>query len=179
MADDQKQDSDAHPAEPILAALGSFTYAWSGLQISLEMFVWALLGIDEQRGRIVTSNMQTLALIEMLQTILNVIQIPEDERPMMEDMIKGLKNLNAKRNNIIHSHWTFDEGSKDYTVLRSSRNLGRGQLKKTEKIWTIDDLMNRAAVARKMSHMLDIMTKLARDAAHYHATRASTAADKP
>lgn len=136
--------TETHPAEPILAALGMFTYAWSSLQKTLETTIWLSLELNSTKGRIITSSMQMSSLIDMLQTILSadiIDGIKNDQTIAFSELIDKIRTLNSQRVDIMHSNWRMPGEKDDYKTMQSSRTLARGKLKSRDKTWTKNDLL--------------------------------------
>lgn len=87
-------------------ALGKFLDAWSGLEVAVFSAVAKLFGTDIQRATILSGLVGTRGLVDLLGALSQLApQIPLGQVTRLADR---LKELNTKRNKIVHGHWLLE-----------------------------------------------------------------------
>lgn len=88
-----------------LAEIGSIALESTECEVVVEELLWALAGLDRERGILFTQNMQMKSRIEMLSA-LGKARLPNDQSlSEFNELIQELNNLNQKRNHVIHGSW--------------------------------------------------------------------------
>lgn len=88
-----------------LAEIGSIALESTECEVTVESILWALAGLDKERGPLFTQNMQMNARLELLSS-LGKARLADG--PLLDEfssIISTLKELNSKRNNVIHGSW--------------------------------------------------------------------------
>lgn len=88
-----------------LAEIGSIALESTECEVAVEELLWALAGLDRERGILFTQNMQMKSRIELLST-LGKARLPNGQNlNEFNDLIHELSDLNQKRNHVIHGSW--------------------------------------------------------------------------
>lgn len=107
-------------SDKILGEIGRITVLQSHIETQLALFVRELLSLDEERGNIVTSRMRLGELSEVLRLLfINSLGNGSPCMARFDKFIKDLNDCRRRRNEIVHSVWSFGCDLKDESATRS------------------------------------------------------------
>lgn len=87
-----------------LAEIGSVAVESTQCEAIVESLIWALSGMRRDVGKHFTHGIQLNNRLELLST-LGKLQLPDSEQNEFTSIISELKDLNNKRNQVIHGSW--------------------------------------------------------------------------
>jgi hypothetical protein len=88
-----------------LAEIGSIALESTQCEVIVEEVLWALAGLDHERGIHFTQNMQMKSRLELLTTLGRSRLSDEPSLNEFNALVEELKDLNTKRNHVIHGSW--------------------------------------------------------------------------
>jgi hypothetical protein len=84
--------------------IGRVVVAWSRLERVMEEFIWVLLKLDIESGRIVTTRLDAVAKIKMLRQ-LGEIELEEVHFHKLSPILDHIDIMREDRNFIVHGVW--------------------------------------------------------------------------
>lgn len=137
MADKQKLVESA--PLPLTAeqmqAIGRVAAQWSFAQNVLEHLIWALIPIDTEAGRGITTHIQDTSRLDIIRALAAL------KHPGIYGEIDGLlgrfNDLRNKRNTIVHSSWAGNPGETATGLKFSARG---GKIQPNRSTWKADDI---------------------------------------
>jgi hypothetical protein len=84
--------------------IGRVVVAWSKLEACMEDFIWSLLEVEIERGRIMTLRVDAVGKIRMLRE-LGKLEMPEAMFHRLSPTLDEIDVLRDDRNFIVHGNW--------------------------------------------------------------------------
>jgi hypothetical protein len=97
-------------------AIGQVAAVWQALEITIQVAIWAMLGLNGAEGRLSTAALRFDTLLDMI-SILAVKEVPS-EATLLQNLVSEAKLLQGKRNTVVHGLWGFGESP---IALRAQR----------------------------------------------------------
>jgi len=140
----------------LMEALGTVTLTWSLLNATIQATVWRFLNLDSTRGKILTANLSTGQLIQLLETVFDFLSksFTKDEKQLHNRFFSGLNELNAMRNDIMHGDWEPILHDGKLMGMKALRSMARGELKTRERDWNVERLTAFSGHIKETSEML-------------------------
>lgn len=110
--------------------VGLVVTQWAWVETVIDQYIWRLLGVRAQRGRIVTSHLPARAKIEMAAALLRKSGFDEGFVKDIEDEGKALADL---RNLIAHGYIAFNHFT---NIAFITSFVARGELQRRSKLIT-------------------------------------------
>ncbi len=88
-----------------LAEIGSIALESTECEVMVESLIWDLAGLDTDAGKLFTHSMQMNTRLETLSSLGKARLSSEDQLNKFAAIISTLKDLNSKRNTVIHGSW--------------------------------------------------------------------------
>src|SRR5436309_680309 len=88
-----------------LRAVGYVLHRWAILESALEKTCWHLLGLPPKEGRLVFSQMNTVAKIRVYKALVDRLLQDGDDKTAAIEIAKKADALNIERNRIVHGSW--------------------------------------------------------------------------
>lgn len=101
--------------------------AWAYIEITLEMLIWDLLGLDMDDGRAVTNRLDVRPKTEMLAVLATRYIASPSFHENLKVLLKELADLQTERNLIIHGVWAPSYKGRP-VVTTTRRKSGPGVL---------------------------------------------------
>jgi hypothetical protein len=84
--------------------IGRTVVAWSKLEACMEDFIWSLLGVEIEQGRVMTVRVDAVGKIRMLRE-LGQLELPEPMFHRLSPTLDEIDVLRDDRNFIVHGSW--------------------------------------------------------------------------
>ncbi len=84
--------------------IGRIVITWSKLESCLEDFIWHLLDMNMDRGRIITTRLDVIAKIRMTRQFAE-LKLPETQFHTLSAILDKMDILREDRNFIVHGTW--------------------------------------------------------------------------
>lgn len=84
--------------------IGRFCIAWAKLETSLDDFIWPLMHITIEDGRVITKGFQVERKIQILRDI-GAVKCPKETFDKMNETLKNIEYLKDDRNFVFHGSW--------------------------------------------------------------------------
>src|SRR5579872_4012941 len=108
-------------SEQHYTAIGEVAATWQYVELAVQYAIWAILGLDFERGRLATASLRFDTHLD----ILKVLAAQAEPNPTeLLDLIAATKAVQDQRNSVIHGLWQWDETAtmfKKLTHLRAAR----------------------------------------------------------
>mgnify|MGYP000895688977 CR=1 FL=1 len=88
-----------------LAEIGSVALESTECEVMVESLIWALAGLDSERGKLFTQSLMMNSRLELLLAVAKSRLTTEEQVTRLTAIVGALKELNTKRNTIIHGSW--------------------------------------------------------------------------
>ena len=88
-----------------LAEIGSLALESTDCEVMVESLIWDLAGMDPDSGKLFTHGMQMNTRLETLSSLGKARLSSDDQLEKFAAIISTLKDLNSKRNMVIHGIW--------------------------------------------------------------------------
>jgi len=88
-------------------ALGAFVDGWGRLEFSVSYLMTVLAGTDNPSGTII---FRSMGMRQVIDTIISLAtrKLNDELVDRLENLLDRLGKINAKRNIIVHGHWTVE-----------------------------------------------------------------------
>jgi hypothetical protein len=96
---------------PYEVTLGKLTIRFSWLHFVLEVFGWKLWKLEPAAGIVLTKDLQTKHLVEKLRQSAHLAIPKAADLEDFKSILKRVEKVAEKRNELLHSMWSFDSGS--------------------------------------------------------------------
>lgn len=162
----------------LMHALGIVTMTWSLLNATIQATIWKFLNLDTTRGRILTSNLTSGQLIELLKTIFDFMtkSFSKEEKTTHNQFFTQLEKMNAYRNDIMHGAWEPIVQDKNIVGMKATRSMARGELKTREQEWNVESLIE---FSRHINDTADTLVMILEELERQIAAAESVRSDKP
>lgn len=104
--------------DELLKHIGKIVVGFSKLELHLELFTWGLISDNQALGQAITSGMSFSSLTKLFATLLKVKTSDQEILEEFEGIVRRLNEVNERRNQIIHSYWTYDLETKEDSTLK-------------------------------------------------------------
>ena len=104
-------------------ALGKLAMRFSLLHVTLEWFSWKAWNLNPRSGRILTKDLRVTHLAEKLEKTAEYVIPRMDNRKMFLSILKEIKKVAEKRNELLHSFWFIREGEPVWCFNRTRGEL--------------------------------------------------------
>jgi hypothetical protein len=84
--------------------IGRMVISWSKLEASMEDFIWSLLNIEIEKGRVMTARVDAVGKIRMLRE-LGKQEMPEEMFHRLSPTLDEVDVLRESRNFYVHGTW--------------------------------------------------------------------------
>ena len=84
--------------------IGRVIVAWSKLEACMDDFIWSLLGVEIEQGRVMTARVDAVGKIRMLRE-LGQLELPEKLFHQLSPTLDEIDVLRDDRNFIAHGSW--------------------------------------------------------------------------
>ena len=116
-------------AENHFAAIGKVAEAWAAVELTIDMGVWRLAGVEEQFGACVTS--QIAGGARKLDAFISLAKLRGADDKLTKRINKfaeTARQLQERRNRVVHDPWIFhdEDGPQRYEV--SARRIAKMDL---------------------------------------------------
>jgi hypothetical protein len=108
--------------------IGRVVVAWSRIERVMEEFIWVLLKLNVESGRIVTTRLDAVVKIKMLRQ-LGEIELEEAHFHKLSPILDHIDIVREDRNFIVHGVWSRNLNGVPIALSRpcpSSEFLGQG-----------------------------------------------------
>jgi hypothetical protein len=113
---------DLFPQEPAIeGAIGMLVMRLSFVHFLLEINLCSLLGIDAEKGRILTEDVPFSRLMHRFLRAVKTRNPQPEVLKQFKDLLKGLQETNEKRNGLVHAFWTFPENGPPLLVPKKGK----------------------------------------------------------
>ncbi len=102
--------------------IGEIVIAFANLEFFVEAAIWNLLGPGEElqrMGEAITAEMSFDRKVNAFESMYR-LKYPETEQPSLNTLRKALFNVQAERNAIVHSAWSYSEARGTVTRMKAS-----------------------------------------------------------
>jgi len=120
--------SDEH-----LRALGRVTVNFSLLEFHLGWYVSILLGEDSGTGQIVNAQLSFKTQIDLLMSLARYKIKEQIVTEQLEDLIRRAKDIEDRRNQLVHSAWLLKEGAAEGVIRLKITARAKHGLKHTRE----------------------------------------------
>jgi hypothetical protein len=129
--------------ESILCEIGRIAALQSQIEGQIAIFITELLYLDDQRGKIITARLSFRLLIETLEALLDE-EFGDKHQNFIDfkDIKIKINRLEQKRNEIIHSMWSYGDYFQKGTATRVKKRAKAGS--QDTFIITLDGLKSQA-----------------------------------
>lgn len=115
-------------------ALGKLAMRFSLLHVALEWFSWQAWNLDPRSGRILTKDLRVTHLAEKLEKTAEYVIPRMDNRKKFLSILKEIKKVAEKRNELLHSIWFIREGEPLWCFSRTRGELAGTNAPSVEQI---------------------------------------------
>jgi len=115
-------------------ALGKLAMRFSLLHVALEWFSWKAWNLDPRSGRILTKDLRVTHLAEKLEKTAEYVIPRMDNRKKFLSILKEIKKVAEKRNELLHSIWFIREGEPVWCFSRTRGDLAGTNAPSVEQI---------------------------------------------
>jgi hypothetical protein len=84
--------------------IGRLIVAWSKLEAAMEDYIWALLGVEIDYGRVVTAKLDASSRIQMIAS-LALLEYPKEKSDEVKELMSQIDILRDDRNFVMHGSW--------------------------------------------------------------------------
>jgi hypothetical protein len=132
------------PNHDHLSAIGRVVVQWTFLEKTIETLVWILAPLDQPRAQAVTTHLQTLALIDIANTLMHQHLPDADLQKQLKTQLQYISSqLRPRRNSVVHGLWGPTSTTDKIALLETT---ARGVLKfKVGEEMTANDIYQVAA----------------------------------
>lgn len=144
-------------SNPILTEIGRIAVYQTHTEAQMALFIQELLYLDDAKGHILTSGLRVNELVDMLGALLTN-EFGSQHRHVLrfKDFSRALDKLRKKRNEAVHSMWSFGptlnvDSATRSKIKRSGREFATVTLSEMEELskemehieWEISDIRVR------------------------------------
>ena len=157
-------------ASPQIYAIGLVAAEWGYAESTLESLIWALAEIDINRGRSITTHLNSVTRQEIAKTLANETLVKASESALRESVIAvvgDFEKLRVKRNKIIHAVWMlrgYPIGQTEDQKAESLAVKAKGKLEVNRQLFDPTQIRDTAleitALIVKMSAIVQTLPKL-------------------
>jgi hypothetical protein len=126
-----------------LEALGNIAGYYAYLESTIEVTIWAFLGLDYQDGSAVTTEMGAISRAQLLSMLANRHmahdQDPNGVRAHLLDMLVHIDRVRVRRNTYIHAFWRHEK-RKSAPYIENLKRSAKGKLAHTHQKIALNDL---------------------------------------
>jgi hypothetical protein len=117
---------EGHTTPPYLQAIGRICINFSHLESIVESFTWDLIGPDQRLGQILTTE-RSFRQVRELASCIWLEKFPDPEmRKSFADLLNRIGEIEARRNQIIHSTWYPGESRETITRVKVTAKMNKG-----------------------------------------------------
>jgi hypothetical protein len=129
--------------ESILCEIGRIAALQSRIEGQMAIFIGELLYLDEQKGKIITARLSFRLLLETLESLLHE-EFGDKHQNFIDfkDLKSKISGLEQKRNEIVHSMWSYGDYFQKDTATRVKKKAKAGS--QDTFIITLDELKSQA-----------------------------------
>jgi hypothetical protein len=110
MVDPIPSPGDLFPQQPAIEqAIGRLVMRLSFVHLLLELNLCTLLGVEPEKGRILTEDLPFSSLVRRFLRAVKTKNPHPDVLKQFDKLLKGLQKTHEKRNSVVHAFWTFPE----------------------------------------------------------------------
>lgn len=91
-------------------ALGKLAMRFSLLHVMVEQFSWQAWNLSPSSGAVLTKDLPFTRLVEKLEESSKNVIPRSDDRKKLLSLLKEVKKVARKRNDLLHSMWVITEG---------------------------------------------------------------------
>ena len=124
-------------------AIGDLVIQFSSIEYWMKRFINLLIDAhDHKVGEHISSDMPFTSLYHTLMSLYRYREIKQSRIKQLEKLLKKIKNLRKKRNNIIHSKWYLALDKQSVTSIEMTSKFAKGlEIKRDKyKLTDIEDL---------------------------------------
>jgi len=137
-----------------LKAMGLITVNFSLLENTIAFIIWLLLGLDQQTGQIITSELSFRRLLELFSSLCRNKKNDKVTLEKLKTLLKRIEHAEQERNKIIHSMWTAGNDEETITRFKITAKIRNGLMHQYEQL--------------KVEHLNKIADEIAEVAAAVH-----------
>jgi hypothetical protein len=133
-----------------LRAIGWIVTEFANLEGMLAIVVGVFAGVSHERpGMILTTQLSFSNLVSVFESLVYDLNPSEEALDIVHDLVTRARNVNDRRNGIIHSTWS--EGNTPDKAIRVKMSLKKGLKSAAEEV-TVENL---EALAQTISALAD------------------------
>ncbi len=136
-------------------ALGHAIAMWSSVENQTQHLLWAVLGLEQDRGKILTAALRYDTHLEIMNVVTPTSSLSQAQRFEVSDIIAESKRLKKCRDRIAHSAWAPGED-----LLNPVTHQLRMKDKSSGQIYTPLDIER---IALEINSLLRRMLRLSLD----------------
>ena len=122
MVDPIPSPLDLFPQQPAIEqAIGRLVMRLSFVHFLLEINLCSLLGIEAEKGRILTEDLPFSRLVNRFLRAVKTRNPQPEVLRQFKELLRGLEETNEKRNVLVHAFWTFPENGPPLLVLKKGK----------------------------------------------------------
>lgn len=122
MVDHIPSPLDLFPQEPAIEqAIGMLVMRLGFVHFLLEINLCSLLGIEPEKGRILTEDVPFSSLMRRFLRAVKTRNPQPEVLKEYKDLLKGVQEINEKRNRLVHAFWTFPENGPPLLVPKKGK----------------------------------------------------------
>jgi len=162
-----------------LKAIGLIVTEWSWVEHSIELIIWELAQIDPDKGRSITTHIQSETRLHILSSLTDSLIHDHNIKKQISQLADKVRKLRGERNNITHALWLkmrpqglisklMKLPQKGRFVPSTVKITAKGKVEFTTKPFTAAEIRD---VAQRMSDLLDEIVDLQSKIREYRAQR--------
>ncbi|HXI26662.1 MAG TPA: hypothetical protein VNG71_22615 [Pyrinomonadaceae bacterium] len=160
-------------SNPILTEIGRITVYQTHTEAQMGLFIQELLYLDDAKGHILTSGLRVNELVDMLGALLaNEFGPSHQHVARFKQFSKALDKLRLKRNEIVHSMWSFGPTLNVDTATRS-------KIKRSGREFATVTLSEMQELSKTMEHLEWEIGDIRVRVCHYEESSRPAARNKP
>ncbi len=147
-------------------AIGLVAAEWGYAESLLELLIWTLAGIDQNRGRSITTHIGSVTRCHIAATLANDNLTGEKVIETKERFLKIIADfdaLRAKRNGIIHAIWMIAQPSEEgaeYPIPVALKITAKGQLKIDRRSL---DVLEMREIVKEVTNLIWRMSEILKE----------------
>jgi hypothetical protein len=138
-----------------LKAIGNLVIYWGWLEITVQVGIWRLLGLTQERGAMLTSHIGLISLISILKMLTDDRYGEGSPRSRnLKAILDQIEPLRIERNSIVHSLWYHTTRPRRALPAKSLKISAKGKLKMETKGRTESDIQEITTRIWEVTHEL-------------------------
>ncbi len=151
---------ESAPSGNQLRAIGRVNVSFSRLVLALEDVAHCLLGVGQQLGRVITSEMSFRQLLSLVSSLARLLIADASAVERIESMLNRAAKAEERRNIVDHSIWAFEGTEKAFRGKWTAKK-GKGWTFHGEEVDVKDMEVEAVQVDKLVQDLTELLFELA------------------